>query len=89
YQGCSYFAQSPELVKSPRHSGLLSQPPIPVSAVKLNFSTTRPNIASHAVSKTKSPLRRSFPRHPYSKPRTSPPRVTAAQPSAVSAAQHN
>nr|GFB25204.1 hypothetical protein [Tanacetum cinerariifolium] len=143
------FAQSPELVKSPRHSGLLSQPPMsaappvplrtnspskgykktkkacfvcksvdhlikdcdfharklaqksyasrdihkqyapinhskfplhkvsaasppkyqpvlttiarPVSAVKPNFSKTRPNIASHAVSKTKSPLRRPFP----------------------------
>nr|GFD07192.1 hypothetical protein [Tanacetum cinerariifolium] len=111
------FAQSAELVKSPRHSGLLSQLPIlvappvpfrtkspskgsrrtkktcfyasmnhfklplhkvsavappkyqpvlttsarPVSAVKPNFSKTRPNLASHAVSKSKSPLRRHFP----------------------------
>nr|GEZ74655.1 uncharacterized mitochondrial protein AtMg00810-like [Tanacetum cinerariifolium] len=129
------FAQSPELVKSPRHFGLLSQPPIklaqksyasrdihkqyapmnhtkfpllkvsaaapskyqpvlttvasPVSAVKPNFSKTQPNIASHAVSKTKSPLRRPFPQHPSLKPRNSPLRVTAAQPSAVSAAQYN
>nr|GEX94779.1 hypothetical protein [Tanacetum cinerariifolium] len=171
------FAQSPELVKSPRHSGMLSQPPMsvappvplrtnsplkgyrkpkkacfvcksvdhlikdcdfharklaqksyaskdihkqhapmnhskfplykvsaaappksqpvltiaarPVSAVKPKFSKTRPNLASHAVSKSKSPLRRHFPRHPSSKPSTSPLRVTAAKSSAVSAAQTN
>nr|GEY43189.1 hypothetical protein [Tanacetum cinerariifolium] len=117
------FAQSLELVKSPRHSSLLSQPPMsfappiplrtnspskevsaaappkyqpvlttvarPVSAVKPNFSKTQPNLASHAVSKSKSPLRRHFPRHPSSKPSTSPPRVTAAKLSAVSAAQNN
>nr|GEZ55348.1 hypothetical protein [Tanacetum cinerariifolium] len=132
------FSQSPELVKSPRHSGLLSQSPMsvappvplrtnsplkglrrtkktyfvckienhlikdsppksqpvlttaarPVSAVKLKFSKTRPNLTSHAVSKSKSPLTRSFPRHPSSKPITSPPRVTVAKPSAVSAAQN-
>nr|GEW09931.1 hypothetical protein [Tanacetum cinerariifolium] len=134
------FALSPELVKSPRHSGLLSHPPMSVaphvplrtnspskglkrtkktcfvcksethlikdcdfharklaqksyasrdvdkqtaSAVKLKFSKTRPNIASHVVSKSKSPLRRPFTRHPSSKPSTSPPRVPAAKPSAV------
>nr|GEZ45486.1 hypothetical protein [Tanacetum cinerariifolium] len=165
------FAQSPELVKSPRHSGLLSQPPMsvappvplrsnspskgykktkkacfvcksvdhlirdcdfharklaqksyasndihkqyapinhsklpmhkvstaappksqpvlttaarPVSAVQPKFSKTRPNIASHAVSKSKSPLRRHFPRHPSSKPRNSPPRVTTDEPSTL------
>nr|GFD55550.1 hypothetical protein [Tanacetum cinerariifolium] len=58
----------------------------PVSAVEPKFSKTRPNIASYAVSKSKSPLRRPFTRHPSSKPSTSPPRVTAAKPSAVSAA---
>nr|GEX13718.1 retrovirus-related Pol polyprotein from transposon TNT 1-94 [Tanacetum cinerariifolium] len=171
------FAQSPELVKSPRHSGLLSQPPMlvaspvplrthspskgsrrtkktcfvcksethlikdcdfharkldqnsyasrdihkqyapmnhskfllhkvsaaappksqpvlttaarPVSAVKLKFSKTRPSIASHDVSKSKSPLRRPFTRHPSSKSNTSLLRVTTAKPSAVSAAQNN
>nr|GFC12786.1 hypothetical protein [Tanacetum cinerariifolium] len=129
------FAQSPELVKSPRHSGLLSPPPIKlaqrsyaskdiqkqyalmnhskfplhkvsaaassksqpvlttaartVSAVKPKFSKTRPNIASYVVSKSKSPLRRPFTRYPSSKPSTSPPRVTAAKPSVVSAAQNN
>nr|GEV53215.1 hypothetical protein [Tanacetum cinerariifolium] len=60
-----------------------------VSAVKSKFSKTRPNIASHVVSKCKSPLRRPFTRHPSSKPSTSPPRVPAAKPSAVSAAQNN
>nr|GFC22463.1 hypothetical protein [Tanacetum cinerariifolium] len=118
-------AQSPELVKSPRHFGLLSPPPMdihkqyapmnhskfllhkvsaaassksqpvlttaarPISAVKPTFSKTRPNISSHAVSKSKSPLRRPFTRHPSSNPNTSPPRVTATKPSAVSAAQNN
>nr|GEV95525.1 hypothetical protein [Tanacetum cinerariifolium] len=61
----------------------------PVSAVKPKFSKTQPNLASHAVSKSKSPLRRHFPRHSSLKPSTSPPRVTAAKPSAVSAAHNN
>nr|GEW65993.1 hypothetical protein [Tanacetum cinerariifolium] len=82
------FAQSPELVKSPRHSAPPKSQPVlttaarPVSAVKPKFSKTRPNLTSHAVSKSKSPLTRSFPRHPSSKPITSPPRVTVAKPSA-------
>nr|GFD05492.1 hypothetical protein [Tanacetum cinerariifolium] len=67
------FAQSPELVKSPRHFGLTSLPPMSVapppvltaaartiSAVKPKFSKTRPNIAPYVVSKSKSPLRRPF-----------------------------
>nr|GEV47475.1 reverse transcriptase domain-containing protein [Tanacetum cinerariifolium] len=60
----------------------------PVSTVKPKFSKTRPNLASHAVSKSKSPLRRHFHRHSSLKPSTSPPRVTAAKPPAVSAAQN-
>nr|GFB03599.1 hypothetical protein [Tanacetum cinerariifolium] len=60
-----------------------------ISTVKPKFSKTRPSIASYAVSKSKSPLRRPFPRHPSSKPSISPPRVTAAKSSAVSAAQNN
>nr|GEX26251.1 putative ribonuclease H-like domain-containing protein [Tanacetum cinerariifolium] len=114
------FAQSPELVKSPRHSGLLSPPPKSIapsvsvtapsksqpvlttaartiSVVKPKFSKARPNIASYAVSKFKSPFRRPFIRHPSPKPSISPARVNAAKPSAVnaakpsevSAAQHN
>nr|GEY26644.1 putative ribonuclease H-like domain-containing protein [Tanacetum cinerariifolium] len=60
-----------------------------VSALKPIFSMTRPKLASHAVSKSKSPLRRHLPRHPSSNPKTSPPRVTVAKASVVSAAQDN
>nr|GFA56450.1 hypothetical protein [Tanacetum cinerariifolium] len=100
------FAQSPELVKSPRHSGLIppsyvsaaapskSKPVFTtgartVSAVKPKFSKTRPYIASYAMYKSKSPLRRPFIRRPSPKPSISPPRVNAAKPSAISAAQNN
>nr|GFC97535.1 hypothetical protein [Tanacetum cinerariifolium] len=58
-----------------------------VSAVQPNFSKTRPKLASHAVSMSKSPLRRHLPRHTFSNSSNSPPRVTAAKASAVSAAQ--
>nr|GFC10879.1 ribonuclease H-like domain-containing protein [Tanacetum cinerariifolium] len=60
-----------------------------ISAVKPKFSKTRPNIASYAMSKSKSHLKRPFIRHPSPKPSISPPRVNAAKPSAVSAAQNN
>nr|GFC16603.1 hypothetical protein [Tanacetum cinerariifolium] len=60
-----------------------------VSAIKPKFSKTRPNIASYAMYKSKSPLRMPFIRHPSTKPSISPPRVNAAKPSAVSAAQNN
>nr|GEY54407.1 ribonuclease H-like domain-containing protein [Tanacetum cinerariifolium] len=59
-----------------------------VSAVKPKFTMTRPKLASHAVSQSKSPLRRPLPCHPSSNPRHSTPRVTTAKASAVSAAQH-
>nr|GFB24678.1 hypothetical protein [Tanacetum cinerariifolium] len=101
------FAQSPELVKSPRHSVNHSKFPLhnvsvaapsksqsvltttdrTVSAVKPIFSKTRHKLTSHAVSKSNSPLRRHLPRHPSSNSRNSPPRVTAAKASAVSAAK--
>nr|GFB70585.1 putative ribonuclease H-like domain-containing protein [Tanacetum cinerariifolium] len=138
------FAQSSELVKSPRHSGQLFQAPIlvaptvplrsnphskgsrrtkkacficksidhlikdydfharklahktyasrdihkqTVSIVKPIFSMTRPKLASRAVSKSKSPLRRHLTRRLSLNPRNSPPRVSAAKASAVSAAQ--
>nr|GEX03779.1 putative reverse transcriptase domain, aspartic peptidase domain protein [Tanacetum cinerariifolium] len=58
-----------------------------VSAVKPIFSITRPKLASHAVSKSKSPLRRHLPCRPSSNSSNSPPRVTAAKVSAVSAAK--
>nr|GFB27217.1 ribonuclease H-like domain-containing protein [Tanacetum cinerariifolium] len=66
----------------PKSQPVLTTAARPVSAVKPKFSKTRPNLASHAVSKSKSPLTRSFPRHPSSKPSTSPLRVTAVKPSA-------
>nr|GEW96644.1 reverse transcriptase domain-containing protein [Tanacetum cinerariifolium] len=60
-----------------------------ISAVKPKLSKTRPNIAPYAVSKSTSPLRRPFIRHPSPKPIISPPKVNAAKPSAVSAAKNN
>nr|GEU98907.1 ribonuclease H-like domain-containing protein [Tanacetum cinerariifolium] len=58
-----------------------------VSAVKPQFSMTRPKLASRAISKSKSPLRRHLPCYPSLNSSISPPRVTAAKASAVSAAQ--
>nr|GEV93635.1 hypothetical protein [Tanacetum cinerariifolium] len=51
-----------------------------VSAVKPTFSKTRPKLASRAVYKSKSPLRRHLPRRPSLNPSNSSPRVTAAKP---------
>nr|GEZ01130.1 hypothetical protein [Tanacetum cinerariifolium] len=83
--------------KFPLHKVTTVAPPQPqlvltttdrtVNAVKPIFSMTRPTLASRAVSKSKSPLRRHLPRHPSSNSRNSPPRVTAAKASAVSAAK--
>nr|GFD32849.1 hypothetical protein [Tanacetum cinerariifolium] len=73
----------------PKYQPVLTTVVRPVSVVKPKFSKTRPNLASHVVSKSKSPLRRHFPRHLSSKPSTSPPKVTAAKPFVVSAAQNN
>nr|GEZ74640.1 hypothetical protein [Tanacetum cinerariifolium] len=78
------FAAAP-----PKSQPVLTTAARTVSAVKPNFSKTRPNFPSHAVSKSKSPLRRPFTRHPSSKPIISPPRVNVAKPSAVNAAQNN
>nr|GFA86520.1 hypothetical protein [Tanacetum cinerariifolium] len=50
------FAAAP-----PKSQPVLTTAARPVSAVKPKFSKTRPNLASHAVSKSKSPLRRHFP----------------------------
>nr|GEW23070.1 hypothetical protein [Tanacetum cinerariifolium] len=75
------FAQSSELVKSPRHS-VLTTAARTVSAVRPIFSMTRPKLASRAVSKSKSPLRRHLPRRPSSNPKNSPLRVIAAKASA-------
>nr|GFB51318.1 hypothetical protein [Tanacetum cinerariifolium] len=71
----------------PKSQSVLTTAIRTVSAVKLKFSLTRPKLASHAVSQSKSPLRRPLPRHPSLNPIHSPPRVIAAKASAVSAAQ--
>nr|GEW07482.1 putative ribonuclease H-like domain-containing protein [Tanacetum cinerariifolium] len=83
--------------KSPLHKVTTTAPPQSqsvlttvarsVSAIKPTFSMTRPKLASRAISKSKSPLRRHLPRQPSSNPSNSPLRVTAAKASAVSAAQ--
>nr|GEY49375.1 hypothetical protein [Tanacetum cinerariifolium] len=70
----------------PKSQSVLSTADRTVSAVKLKFSKTRPKLASHAVSKSKSPLRRHLPRHPSLNSSKSPPSITATKVSAVSAA---
>nr|GFA50907.1 hypothetical protein [Tanacetum cinerariifolium] len=72
----------------PQSQSILTIADRTVSAVKPIFFMTRPILASRAVSKSKSPLRRHLPRHPSSNSSTSPLRVTAAKASAVSAAQN-
>nr|GFB30791.1 hypothetical protein [Tanacetum cinerariifolium] len=74
-------------VAPPQSQSVLTTAARSVSAVKPKFSITRPKLASRVVSKSQSPLRRHLPRRPYSNPSNSPPRVTAAKASAVSAAQ--
>nr|GEU32062.1 hypothetical protein [Tanacetum cinerariifolium] len=71
----------------PQSQSILTTAARSVSAVKPTFSMIRPKLASHTVSKSKSPLRRHLPRRPSSNTSNSPPRVTAAKASAVTAAQ--
>nr|GFD40888.1 hypothetical protein [Tanacetum cinerariifolium] len=71
----------------PKSQSVLTTADRTVSVVKLKFSKTRPKLDSHAVSKSKSPIRRHLPCHPSSNTSNSPPRVTAAKSSVVSAAQ--
>nr|GEW40913.1 hypothetical protein [Tanacetum cinerariifolium] len=71
----------------PKSQSVLTTAAKTVSAVKPILSMTRPKLAYHAISKSKSPLRRHLPRHPSSNPRNSPPQVTAAKVFVVSAAQ--
>nr|GEX22026.1 ribonuclease H-like domain-containing protein [Tanacetum cinerariifolium] len=71
----------------PQSQSVLTTAARAVSAVEPIFSMTRPKLASCAVSKSKSPLRRHSPRRPSSNSCYFPPRVTAVEPSAVSAAQ--
>nr|GFB55355.1 hypothetical protein [Tanacetum cinerariifolium] len=71
----------------PQSQSVLTTAARTVSAVKPIFSMTRPKLASHDVSKSKTPHRRPIPRHSSSNHNYSPPRVTAAKASAVSAAK--
>nr|GEU39877.1 hypothetical protein [Tanacetum cinerariifolium] len=71
----------------PKSQSVLTTAARTVSDVKPNYSMSRPTLASHAVSKSKSPLRRHFPRRVSLNSRNSPPRVTAVKAFAVSAAQ--
>nr|GFB78136.1 ribonuclease H-like domain-containing protein [Tanacetum cinerariifolium] len=71
-----------------------SQPVLTTAArtlctVKPKFSKARPNITPYVVSKTKSPFSRPFIRRPSPKSCIFPPRVNAANTSAVSAARVN
>nr|GFC74062.1 hypothetical protein [Tanacetum cinerariifolium] len=77
------------VVASPKSQPILPTAARIVNTIKPKFSKTHPNIASHAESKSTTPLRRPFIQHLSSKPSISPPRVTAAKPSIVSAAQNN
>nr|GEX88785.1 putative ribonuclease H-like domain-containing protein [Tanacetum cinerariifolium] len=98
------FAQSPELVKSPRHSGLLSQAPMSV-APPVPLRTNSPSKGSRRTKKTcfvcksethlikecdfhaRNLVQKSYASRDIHK-QNYPPGVTAAEPSAVSAAQH-
>nr|GEU47856.1 hypothetical protein [Tanacetum cinerariifolium] len=71
----------------PKSQSVLTTATRTVSAVKPIFSVAQPKLAFHAISKSKSPPRRHLPHHLSSNPRTSPPRVTAAKASIVSAAK--
>nr|GFC31417.1 ribonuclease H-like domain-containing protein [Tanacetum cinerariifolium] len=88
-KACFFCKSVTHLIKDspPQSQSVLTTAARTVSAVEPIFSMTRPKLASHAVSKSKSPLRRYSPRRPSSNSHYSPPRVTAAEPSAVSAAQ--
>nr|GEX80741.1 hypothetical protein [Tanacetum cinerariifolium] len=70
------------MIAPPQSQLVLTTAARTVSPVKAIFSMTRPKLASRAVSKSKSPLRRHLPRRPSSNPSNSPPRVTAAKASA-------
>nr|GEW32534.1 hypothetical protein [Tanacetum cinerariifolium] len=74
---------------TPKSKPILSAADRTVGAARPTFSKTRPHITPYNVSKSKSPIRQPFISHITPKPRLSPPRVNAANPSAVSAARVN
>nr|GFA57457.1 hypothetical protein [Tanacetum cinerariifolium] len=74
-------------VAPPQSQSVLTTAAKSVSAIKPTFSMTRPKLASHVVSKSKSPLRRHLPYRRSLNPSNSPPRVTATKTSVVSPAK--
>nr|GFB90864.1 ribonuclease H-like domain-containing protein [Tanacetum cinerariifolium] len=60
-----------------------------IGAARPTFFKTRPHIASYTVLKYKAPTRRPFIRHTTPNHKISPPRINAANPSAVSATRVN
>nr|GFB72273.1 ribonuclease H-like domain-containing protein [Tanacetum cinerariifolium] len=75
--------------RTPQQNGIAERKNRTISVVKPKFSKTRPTLTSHAVSRSQTPYRRPITRSPSSNSWNSPPSVTTAKPSAVSAAQHN
>nr|GFC79801.1 hypothetical protein [Tanacetum cinerariifolium] len=76
------LAQSPELVKTPRHSGLISPPPIPF----IRHTSPKPSISPHRVNAARLSVvsaTRVNAANPYA---VSVARVNAANPCVVSAA---
>nr|GEZ77890.1 ribonuclease H-like domain-containing protein [Tanacetum cinerariifolium] len=71
----------------PKSQPVLTTAARTISAVKPKFSKTRPTLTSHAVPRSQTPYRRPITHPPSSDSRNSPPRVTAAELSTVSAAQ--
>nr|GEY00119.1 hypothetical protein [Tanacetum cinerariifolium] len=76
------FAAAP-----PQSQSVLTTSDRTISAVKPKFSKTRTKLASHVVSKSKSPLRWHLPRHPSLHSSNSLFRVNAAKASTISVAQ--
>nr|GFB31166.1 hypothetical protein [Tanacetum cinerariifolium] len=72
----------------PKSQPILTTAARTVSAVKPKFSTTRPTLATHAVSRSQTPYRSPITHPPSLNSKNSPPRVTAAKPLTVSAAQN-
>nr|GFA69252.1 hypothetical protein [Tanacetum cinerariifolium] len=74
---------------TPKSKSVLSAAARMIGAARPTFSKTRSHIAPYTVSKSKAPIRSPFIRHTTPKPRLSPARVNAANPSAVRAARVN
>nr|GEY27409.1 putative ribonuclease H-like domain-containing protein [Tanacetum cinerariifolium] len=71
----------------PKSQSVLTTVDRTVSAAKPILSVTRPKLAYHVISKSKSPLRRHLPHHSSSNSSNSSSRVTVAKASVVCAAQ--